>query len=226
MGEWLSYRLNDFLMFTPEVYFRLFERYNGALWPGQWLAVGLALWFIVATRDGGARRSRGLGLLLGAGWLLVAWAFLWRYYAEVFLAAPYLAAAFALQGLLLGAAAFLGRLRFVWRGGMAGRLGLALLLYAVLVHPLVGLLAGREWSGVELFLLAPDPTAIGSLGLLLMIPGRPHWGLALVPLAWCVGSGVTYWLLGYGAGLATPAAALVASVAMAHRGLAARRGCG
>ena len=111
MGEWLSYRLSDLLMFTPEVYFRLFERYNAAFWPGQLVALLVAIWMIVVTRDTGPRQSRWVAGVTGAVWLFIAWAFFLRFYSEIFLAAPWFAVGFALQGLLLIAAGSLARLR-------------------------------------------------------------------------------------------------------------------
>ena len=33
MTEWWTYGLSDFLMFSPEAYWRLVGRYNSAWWP-------------------------------------------------------------------------------------------------------------------------------------------------------------------------------------------------
>ncbi len=219
MGEWQGYRLEDLLMFTPEVYFRLFERYNGMVWPGHLVAFSVAIWMFVGTRDSGPRQSRWIAGVLGAVWLFIAWAFFLRYYAEVFLAAPWFAAGFALQGLLLVVAGGSGRLRFAWRVDAVAGVGITLLLYSALGHPLVGIFAGRDWNGVELFLLAPDPTAIGTLGLLLMSSGRNHWVLAVVPLLWCLISGAISWVMGAYSGLGIPLAAVVALASMACRSL-------
>ena len=41
MSEWSTYRLADFLLFSPEIYYRLFELHNNAVWPAQ-LAAALA----------------------------------------------------------------------------------------------------------------------------------------------------------------------------------------
>jgi hypothetical protein len=40
----------------------------------------------------------------------------------------------------------------------------------------------------------PDPTAILTLGLLL-IARRAHWSLYVVPVLWCLASGVTLWTM-------------------------------
>lgn len=219
MTEWLSYGLNDLLMFTPEVYCRLYERYNTWIWPAQWLAVAAGIGMAVAGRDAGRKASRAMAVLLGVAWLVIAWAFFVRYYAEIFLAAPYFGAGFAAEGVFLIAAGLLGRLRFAWHTDGIGRAGLALLLYSLVIHPLVLVAMGRDWRGAELFLLAPDPTAIGTLGLLLTIPGRSHIALAILPLLWCLVSGATFWAMDSQAGMLVPAAAMVAAVPMVGRRL-------
>ena len=33
MSEWWTYRAEDFLLFSPRVYWRMFELHNTALWP-------------------------------------------------------------------------------------------------------------------------------------------------------------------------------------------------
>ena len=38
-ADWLSYSLQDFVMFGPQVFLRLFVRINQDLWPWQLLAV-------------------------------------------------------------------------------------------------------------------------------------------------------------------------------------------
>ena len=47
MSEWWSYRAEDFLLFSPRVYWRTFELHNAALWPLHFatLAAGLATAF-------------------------------------------------------------------------------------------------------------------------------------------------------------------------------------
>jgi len=78
---------------------------------------------------------------------LIAWAFLWNRYATINWAAPYAVPAFAVQALLL---AWFGGLRdhlhFTadWTGH--GVVGLTHLLYAMILHPLVAILAGLVLS--------------------------------------------------------------------------------
>jgi len=86
----------------------------------------------------------------------------------------------------------------LWAGVVRGRLafdrrpaGLLIFLFALVVQPLIGPLLGRQWSQVEIFGVAPDPTAIATLGLLLLATGRVRWELIAVPLSWCAISAAT-----------------------------------
>ena len=60
MPEWWTYSLTDFLLFSPDTYWRLFERYNEAIWPLQIgaAALGLALFALVLRRPAVADRRR------------------------------------------------------------------------------------------------------------------------------------------------------------------------
>lgn len=196
MEVWLSYSLGDLLLFAPATYHRLVERYNAAIWPGQVLALGAAVavfWLVARPMPGQGRVVAGL---LALGWLWVAWAFHLERYATINWAARWFAAGFVLQAALLAWSGLArGQLVFRWGSGAAGRAGALLFLAAVLAQPLLGLVGERAWRAVELAGLAPDPTAVATLGLLLAVPGRVPWGLLVLPLAWCAVAGATAWAM-------------------------------
>ena len=226
MSEWWSYRPADFLMFSPRIYWRLFESLNAAAWPAQPLVVGAALAGIagMARRAGpiGQGAARGALCALALAWLAVAGWFLAPRYAPINWAATYATVAFALQALgLLGLAAI---------GGVAGhavaprrRVGWALLLWALCLHPLLAWAAGRPWTQAEVFGLAPDPTAIATLGALLLLRGQTavaRWlGRLLwpVPVLWCLASAATLWTMGSALGWVPFAAAVVGCLALFRR---------
>lgn len=191
MAEWWTYRLEDFLLFAPQTYYRLFELYNAALWPAQLVALALGGTLVGQWWYG---RGRALAAVLAGCWLWVAWAFHVRHYATINWAATWFALGFAGEALLLfWSGVIRGRLRF---GPLtpANALGLGVLLFALLVQPLLGPLLGRDWAAVELFGMAPDPTAVATLGVLLLA-ARRHWLLLWLPLLWCAVSGATLWAL-------------------------------
>ena len=195
MAEWWTYSLSDFLLFSQRTYYRLFELYNLAIWPAQILAIALGLAILALLRRGDAGQGRAVAAILAACWLWVAWAYLLVRYDTINWAASYFAAGFVIEALL-----------FIWTGlvrnrlflrpdrDLAGRAGLCIFLFALLVQPLIGPLAGREWVQVEIFGIAPDPTVIATLGVLLMAD-RALWELYVIPLIWCAISGATLWTM-------------------------------
>ncbi len=88
---------------------------------------------------------------------------------------------------------------------------------------MLGPLFGRSWSQIEVFGVAPDPTAIATLGVLLLASGRVRWELMVLPLLWCAVSGATLLSMDSpAAGIPIAAAVLGLSVAVS-RSLARRR---
>lgn len=213
MGEWWTYRLTDFLGFTPRTYYRLFQLYNTELWPAPLAAVvlGLVLLALTLRSPGPPWRGRAVPVLLALAWLWVAWAFHWQRYRTINYAASYFAAAFTLQALLLaGLAAMPGSRR--WTDRRPDAPGITILFLVVFVEPLLGPLLGRSWKGVELFAMAPDPTVAATLGLLLIMAApRP---LFIVPLLWCLVSWATLSAMEAPDAWVLP---LVAAVALARR---------
>ena len=231
MSEWWTYRPSDFLMFSPDIYWRLFESINRAFWPAQLLfAVAAAAWLARQVRaprpdDGGWTRAAPFALALC--WALVAWAFLLQRFAPIQPVAGAFATAFLAQALgLLGLAVFGGIDGAVT--GSRRRLALVLGAWALLAHPLLGLVFGRHWQQAEVFGLAPDPTALATLAVLLLLRSTTRaslWLLRLlwvVPVAWCITSAATLWTMGAAQGLVVLAALAVALAALLCGRAAAR----
>ena len=199
MDEWLSYRLSDFLMFSPSTYFRQFELYNADVWPAHILTLALGAACFWLSRQPIAAPARLLPAILAACWLWVAWGYLFTRYATINWAASYLAGAFVLQAALLFLVGTVGKkiefgepnaplarrpLRRVRQAGMA------IFAFAMIVQPLIGIFAGRPWLEAELFGMAPNPTVAATLGLLLAA-GRTRWELFIIPALWCALDGAT-----------------------------------
>ena len=101
MSEWWTYRLSNFLLFSPRTYYRLFELYNAAIWPAQVVSfvAGLVILFFLFRPT--AARGRLAAGLLAACWIWVAVAFHATRYASINFAAVQFAWAFGLEAALL-----------------------------------------------------------------------------------------------------------------------------
>lgn len=218
MAEWWTYTLSDFLLFSPRTYRRLFELYNADIWPAQLVALALGGTILVALHHGARWRGRLVAAILALCWLWIAGAFHIRHYATINWAAAYFATGFAIQALLMGWIGFVhDGLRIQASGTPVRRVGLAIFLFALVVQPMIGPLSGRPWRQVELFGVAPDPSAVATLGVLLLAAGRVAWELMVIPIIWCMVGGATLWAMDAPDALLMPSAALVAAL-LAVRG--------
>ena len=194
MSEWWTYSLSDFLLFSPRTYYRLFELYNLAIWPTQLAALALGAAILGMLRTRAAWQGRIIMAVLALVWLWVAWAYFLERYETINWAASYFAAGFAVEAALL---VFVGGFRQVsFRLSQdASRAGLAISAFAMFLYPLIAPALGRPWTQSETFGITPDPTAIATLGILLVERGRFRWELSVVPLIWCALSTATLWAM-------------------------------
>ena len=196
MSEWWTYTLSDFLLFSARTYYRLIELYNVAIWPAQSVALAFGCVVLALMWRPRERQGRFIAAILVACWMWVAWAFHWRHFLTINWAATYFAGAFAVEAFLLVIyGVFLNRLVFE-PGSTRHRIGFAVGAFAVFVQPLVAPLMGRGWLQAEVFGVAPDPTVVATLGVLLAAGRRAFIALGIIPLVYCVLSGAVTWTLG------------------------------
>ena len=213
MGSWAP---EDLVPFSAAAYWRLFALENAAVWPAQPLLLTagalLVLWLLRERRP----LARWLGPAFGAAWLWAGWQFVALRYGTLNWAAPGLAWGFYAEAVLLAALGLSGRLALRRNGP-----GVLLLAAALLAWPLLAPLGGRSWREAEVFALAPDPTAVATLGLL-ALAARDRWAAlaCAVPALWLAFSAFTLLALGAWQGWAVLAAlaAGLAARALSRRG--------
>ncbi len=201
------------LPFDADVLTSLYEQVNRALWPAQLAAIVLAAALVAIPFKPFAQAGRLAGVVLAGGWLVSGAVFQLGYFAPLNFAAPIYGWCFIAQALLLLWTLVLrNTVWFVWDGGFYSWAGLVLALVALFAAPLATGLFGAGWAAAELPGLMPDPTALFTLSLLLLVRARAPWHLIVLPCLWCLVAVATGWVLEAPALMILPAAGLLATL--------------
>ena len=170
--------------FTVEQFFGVFRAYNSAVWPVQILLLLLAALAVIFI----ALRRPWSGVAVSAI-LAVLW---------IWLGAAYHLAFFARINPVaygFGALSIVGGLLFAWHGVIHRRLefsfgknlrtaiGIALLLFALLIYPIWATLSGHGYPALPTFGL-PCPTTIFTIGVLALATGTSLRAVLSVPILW------------------------------------------
>lgn len=194
------------LPFTADVFQSVVEQYNRAVWPAHVVAYGLGLAALVLALRPGTGGARLIGAILAAAWAWIGVVYYGVHLAAIDFAAPAYGALFVVEALLLGwTAAVRGKLAFRFRADAVGWGGIGLAVLALTLYPLVGWLAG-DGRGASVVGLAPAPTAIFTIGLLLLVDGPTPLRLVAIPVLWLLMGGAAAWVLGVPEGAVLPLA--------------------
>lgn len=179
--------------FTPEVYFALFEHYNLAIWPAQVMAYALGILALALAFSKLPLSSRIMGGIVALFWLWNGLVYHALHFALINFMAPVFAAFFVIEAMLLAWV-------FVFKGDVVLRVdrdlaswtGIGLMIFAMAIFPLLGELAGHGWPQAAVFGVAPSPTLVYTLGVLLLAQPRMPVLPAVIPILWALVS----WPLG------------------------------
>lgn len=199
--------------FTAGQFSEVFQRYNEAIWPAQVAAyvagLGTLAWAVLRP----SRRSgRAMGLVLAGMWVLMGAGYHLSFFRAISGLALPAGVLFLVEGAALAGLALRGRLELAPRRDAWARLGLALVGYAALAYPLLGLAQGHVYPRAPVFGVAPCPTTIFTFGVLLLVARPvPGW-LLVIPLLWSLLGGSAAFLLGVREDLLLPVAGVVGTV--------------
>ncbi|KAF0116850.1 MAG: hypothetical protein FD150_186 [Rhodobacteraceae bacterium] len=183
--------------FTTEQFFEVFARYNQAIFPWQIIAILAGVMAVALLWRNTRQATAGVLLVLAAMWLVNGIGYHWLHFAPINPIARLFAVVFVAQALLLVWAA-LARpgLRLTPGNDLVSILGLACIGFAIVIYPALGWLAGHRYPAVPMFGVAPCPTTIFTVGVLLLGDWREVRGLLVIPALWAAIGGSASILLG------------------------------
>lgn len=169
---------------TSREFFDIFREYNQGVWPAQWIAVAVCVLAAMFAFFGWGLHSK---LALGLMSVLSVWigtTYFWAYYAPHNSAGWIFGGLFVLQGLLLAGYAFRAKGEDWFGPGIWPWVGAILVVYAIVGYPTIGLLSGHTYPALPILGIAPCPSMIFMIGMLLAIqPPISKW-LLVIPIAW------------------------------------------
>jgi Family of unknown function (DUF6064) len=174
------------LPFSREQLLDVFAQYNRAIGIAPLILILLAAAMLVVLFTDVPWRSRAVAAGLGLLWLWSGVIYHLTFFRPINSAATLFGALFALQGVGFLYVAARGK-GVEMRPGSVGAavMGWALIVYAMLVYPIVGMMLGHSYPAAPTF-GAPCPVAIFTLGVLTWNAGNIPRRLFVIPLLWAV----------------------------------------
>jgi Family of unknown function (DUF6064) len=181
--------------FTTEQFFDVFRQYNNGVWPAQVVLVALAVLaviFIALRRPWSGAAVSGILALL---WVWLGAAYHLAHFARINAVAYAFGALSILGGLLFAwHGVFRRRIAFAFTRSARTAMGVALILFALLVYPVWATMSGHGYPVLPTFGL-PCPTTLFTIGLLALASGAGLRAVLVIPFLWClVGSQAAFLL--------------------------------
>jgi Family of unknown function (DUF6064) len=178
--------MSNSIPFTIEQFFQVFEKYNQAIYPIQFLLILVAVVVISLAASRKPSRNKIISGLLGLLWLWTGIVYHLIFFTTISPPAYLFGTLFILQGLLVlyqGVAR--NRLSFSVSRRFDGILGAVFIAYALVIYPLIGYSLGRIFPSTPTF-GTPCPTTIFTFGLLMCADRKISLSLLIIPVLWSI----------------------------------------
>lgn len=183
--------------FTIGEFFAVFAQYNEAIWPLPVVAHGAAIIVIALMFVPGRASAALVTLMLAAMWAVNGIGYHWMFFSDINPMARVFAALFVVEAVALAVSTYAFRdLRFAVRRDARSLIGLLLVAFALVVYPAWGWLAGHAYPAMPMFGVAPCPTTIFTVGVLLLGTWNAVRALLVIPIFWSAVGGTAALLLG------------------------------
>ena len=170
--------------FTTEQFFWVFEKYNQAIFPMQFVLILVAIASVTLAVNPKPFANKTISILLGFLWLWAGVVYHLTFFTEISPPAYFFGVLFVFQGwLFLYEGVVRNRLSFRASQRFHGILGAILIVYALAIYPLIGYALGLIFPTSPTFGV-PCPTTIFTFGLLLWTDKKVPSSLLIIPILW------------------------------------------
>ena len=174
------------MLFTLDQFMNVFERYNLAIWPRQYLFYLIVIVTLILTVRKTNYSDRMIGAILSFFWLWMGAVYHLFYFTRINTAAYAFGVLFIIQGLLFFHRGVIKNdLSFRFQSNNHALVGSLFVIYAVGLYPILGYFLGHIFPRSPTFGL-PCPTTIFTFGLLLWTDKQFPKYLLAIPFIWSV----------------------------------------
>jgi hypothetical protein len=170
--------------FTQLQFLEVFSRYNLEVWPAQVILYLLAAAAIICTIKKSGTSDRIIFGILGFLWLWMGLVYHILFFSSINQAAYLFGILFIVQAIILWYSGIIRQATgfHVARDGFSAA-GFLFVIYALVLYPVIGTVAGQAYPHLPTFGL-PCPTTIFTFGIFLLADRRLPLYLVAIPLLW------------------------------------------
>ncbi|NOS84810.1 MAG: hypothetical protein HOP31_06695 [Ignavibacteria bacterium] len=172
------------LPFTTEKFLQVFTNYNQTIWPLQILFILLAVICVVLIFRNSAYTNVIVPAILAFFWIWMGLVYHILFFSKINPAAYLFGGFFILESILIiYYSTIRKKIELVYNKDIFSYTGIALIIFAIAIYPLIGSFIGHIYPASPTFGL-PCPTTIFTFGILLFNKGKLPVGLIIIPVIW------------------------------------------
>jgi hypothetical protein len=174
------------LPFTTEQFFHVFGNYNQSVWPMQIVLYLLGAISVILAILPTRNSNKIISVILAFLWLWMGIVYHLIFFTQINKAAYLFGIVYIIQSyLFILTGVFDSYLTFNLKFNVRGVTGVVFILYALIIYPIWGFLAGHLYPYIPIFGL-PCPTTIFTFGFLLWTTQRFPKYLLIGPFLWSI----------------------------------------
>lgn len=172
--------------FTIEQFFSVFEKYNTALYPFQWVIILLGFVALLLLQSKNSAKNKFISSYLGILWIWVGFAYHIAFFSKINSVALVFGIVFILQGaLILFNTLLADRIIFYYTPKKNHYIAYFFIVFGLIIYPIIGYFLEGSFSRT-ISLGLPCPTTILTFGFFMMTNSKFPKYLLIIPSIWAI----------------------------------------